>query len=126
MGAGHYFAFIKPQIDEQWYEFNDSIVTPLLNSSALSIGGGGFDSVFDHKDGQICEKMRSNYTSAYMLVYIRESDREEILREVPVHEIPAKLKERFEEENQINRKLNNDSIYLADCGQVHLVTWDII
>lgn len=72
LGAGHYFAFIKPSLDDKWYEFNDNKVDPMLESTALSIGGGGFDSVFECKDGQLFEKAKNNYTSAYMLVYIRE------------------------------------------------------
>lgn len=75
LGAGHYFAFIKPTLEDQWFEFNDSLVSPLVKSTALSIGGGGFDSTFEHRDGQIFEKAKTNFTSAYMLVYIRDQDR---------------------------------------------------
>jgi ubiquitin carboxyl-terminal hydrolase 7 len=104
LGAGHYFAFIRPSSspEESWFEFNDAEVTPMLKSSALSIGAGGFDSAFDVKDGVIFEKAKSNYTNAYMLVYIRDQDREEIMREVPIDEIPQHLKLRFDEENYIN------------------------
>jgi hypothetical protein len=34
-----------------------------------------------------------------MLVYIRDCDREKILSEVPINEIPPHLKVRFDEEN---------------------------
>ena len=34
-----------------------------------------------------------------MLVYVREGEREEIMREVAIEEIPQILKERFDEEN---------------------------
>ena len=44
LGAGHYFAFIKPSLEDQWLEFNDREVTPIIKTTALSIGGGGFDS----------------------------------------------------------------------------------
>jgi hypothetical protein len=74
-------------------------VTPILKQTALSIGGGGFESFFEYKDGLLYEKQRSNYTSAYMLVYIRDCDRERILSEVPINEIPPHLKVRFDEEN---------------------------
>lgn len=54
LGAGHYFAFIKPShLNDAWYEFNDSEVTPMVKSTALSIGAGGFDSLFETKDGVI-------------------------------------------------------------------------
>jgi ubiquitin carboxyl-terminal hydrolase 7 len=29
LGAGHYFAFIRPSLTPDWYEFNDSTVTPI-------------------------------------------------------------------------------------------------
>jgi ubiquitin carboxyl-terminal hydrolase 7 len=100
LGAGHYYAFIKPTSEgDQWYEFNDQNVNPVVKNCALSVGGGGFESTFECKDGYIYEKQRTNNTSAYMLVYIRDSDREEILKEVPVEEIPPHLKTRFDEEN---------------------------
>ena len=69
---GHYFAFIRPSLEDQWFEFNDNMVTPIVKTTALSIGSGGFDSLFEHRDGAIYEKSRFNYTSAYMLVYIRD------------------------------------------------------
>jgi hypothetical protein len=34
-----------------------------------------------------------------MLVYIRDSDRQDIMGEVPINEIPPHLKVRFDEEN---------------------------
>ena len=40
-----------------------------------------------------------------MLVYIRETDRDEIMRDIPIEEIPAYLKDRFDEENKLNQKL---------------------
>ena len=80
----------------------------MVKQTALSIGGGGFDSVFDVKDGAIFEKPKTNFTSAYMLVYIRDCDREEIMREVPMDDIPRHLKTRFDEENMINHKLEDD------------------
>ena len=75
-------------MDEQWFEFNDMSVTPIVKETALSMGGGGPESIFDVKDGVVTERSRVNNTSAYMLVYIRECDRQEIMREIPVQQIP--------------------------------------
>ena len=82
--------------------------------------------MFEHKDGRIYEKMRSNHTSAYMLVYIRNKDREEILREISMEEIPQHLKMRFDEENRLSQKLYQDYNILENCGSVFLVSFDII
>lgn len=84
LGAGHYYAFIRPTLEDKWFEFNDSKVEPILQSTALSIGSGGSESVFEYKDGCITERNRTNNTSAYMLVYIRDCDREEIMSEISI------------------------------------------
>lgn len=80
----------------------------MLKSTALRVGGGGYDQIFEIKDGMIYEKSRLNQVSAYMLVYIRDCDRQEIMRDIPLKEIPPHLKTRFDEENQINAKLEQD------------------
>ncbi len=43
-----------------------------------------------------------------MLVYVRDADREQVLNEVLIEEIPQHLKVRFDEENKINQKLDED------------------
>ncbi len=65
---------------------------------ALSIGGGGFNSIFDYKDGLLYEKQLPNNISAYMLVYIRDSDRKNLMGEMTIDEIPPYLKVKFNEE----------------------------
>jgi hypothetical protein len=97
----------------------------MVKSTALCIGSGGFDTIFEHKDGSIYEKQRSNYTSAYMLVYIRDEERAEIMRDIYMQDIPAHLKTLFDEENQINSKLEDDLVFIKESGTVHLVTFDI-
>lgn len=44
----------------------------MVKQTALSIGSGGFDTYFEHRDGALYEKVRNNNTNAYMLVYIRD------------------------------------------------------
>lgn len=55
---------------------------------ALSIGGGGPDSMFELRNGQLYERPKVNIVSAYMLVYIRESDRQEIMKDILIEDIP--------------------------------------
>ena len=98
----------------------------MAQSTALSIGGGGQFSYFEPKNGYIYEKTRTSDTSAYMLVYVRDADRQRIMSEVSVDEIPKHLKLRFDEENMMNQKLDEDQIYLSECYSVHLVSFDII
>ena len=112
LGAGHYFAFIRPSLAPDWYEFNDSLVTPIAQSTALAIGAGGQYSFFEAKNGYVQEKARTSDTSAYMLVYVRDGDRGRVLNEVAIQEIPQHLQVRFDEENKINQKLDEDLVYL--------------
>ena len=122
IGSGHYYAFIRPNLEDKWYEFNDSAVTPVLKSTALSTGCGGFETVFEYKDGRIAEKWKKNDTNAYMLVYIREGEREEIMKEVQIEDIPDYLKERFDEENEVNESIKKEQDSLSDCGTVYLLS----
>ncbi len=79
VGAGHYFAFIRPTLANTWYEFNDNTVSEVKKSTAFSSGYGGFETIFEYKDSKIVEKSKINNASAYMLVYIREGEREKIM-----------------------------------------------
>ena len=84
-------------------------VKPVPRSTAFNIGYGGFETSFEFKDGKVVEKVRGNKdSSAYMLVYIRDGDRDEIMRDIPIDEIPMNLKERFDEENAITERLDKD------------------
>ena len=78
-------------------------------TTAFNIGYGGNETSFEYKDGKVVERIRANKdSSAYMLVYIRECDRDEIMKDIPIEEIPQNLKERFDEENNITDRLDKD------------------
>jgi hypothetical protein len=80
----------------------------LPSDGTHSSQSGGLYSSFESKNGYIYEKTRTSDTSAYMLVYVRDADREQVLNEVLIEEIPQHLKVRFDEENKINQKLDED------------------
>jgi hypothetical protein len=48
------------------------------------------------------------------------------MNDIPIEEIPANLKIRFDEENKLNNKLDTDQVLLEDCGNVYIVSYDII
>lgn len=128
VGAGHYFAFIRPSIEEKWFEFNDQIVEPILRSTALSIGSGGPSSYFEYNkdEGAIYERERSTNTSAYMLVYVRDADRHEIMREIETEDIPRQLKDKFDEENQLSEQIDGDFRDQEDCGTAYITSFETI
>lgn len=61
-----------------------------------------------------------------MLVYVRDSEIDEIMKEIPVEEIPPHLKERFNEENSVNEKLERDQALLDECGTVYIISQETV
>lgn len=55
--AGHYYAYMRPDLDDNWYNFDDEKVTKVDERQALKEQYGG-----------------AGDSSAYILVYVRESD----------------------------------------------------
>ena len=63
--AGHYVVFINPKGDGKWCKFNDDVVSSCEKEDAIDANYGG---------GGIHESTVMLSTSAYMLVYIRDSE----------------------------------------------------
>lgn len=102
LNAGHYYAFLKPEKNGQFFRFDDDRVTRATKREAIDENFGGDYSTVNgvHGKGQNpytrqWSTKRSN--NAYMLVYIRESRLDQILlpdSEVPPPEhLPARLAE---------------------------------
>jgi len=78
--SGHYFAYIRCSIDNSWILFNDESVKPAEKFDVFENCYGGIGSLYKHKGkGEISESTYVNETSAYILVYIRNTKRQEIL-----------------------------------------------
>lgn len=91
LNAGHYYAFLRPEKDGQFFKFDDDRVTRATRREALDENfggdynlGGGHDGVRNQISRQLSIKRSMN---AYMLVYLRRNKIEEIL--VPVTEADA-------------------------------------
>ena len=47
LNGGHYYCFLKPDTEsDQWFKFNDNIVTEINKDAALNVGMGGYSSRF--------------------------------------------------------------------------------
>lgn len=103
LNAGHYYAFLKPDKNGEFYRFDDDRVTRATKREAIDDNFGG-DYATNGVNGTL--KGQNPYTrqwstkrsnNAYMLVYIRESRLDKILpdsREVqPPEHLPVKLAE---------------------------------
>ncbi|KAI8977181.1 hypothetical protein BDF20DRAFT_906363 [Mycotypha africana] len=115
LSGGHYFAFVKPEIDGKWFKFDDDRVIPATLKEVLEENYGG------EQQGLAGIRPNNNrlmhrFTNAYMLVYIRESMINEILAPVTKADIPTHLAERLEEEARLRelrrREKEEQHLYL--------------
>lgn len=83
--SGHYYAYIKPTTSNHWILYNDEIVRPADAYEALNSNYGGTYTTFRHKGrGEIVQTSKYFESNAYVLVYIKTSERTKILS--PVYE----------------------------------------
>ena len=87
--SGHYFAYIKCTTDNNnWILFNDEIVKPAEKHDVFENSFGGMSKLYKHKGkGEIIESNYINETSAYILVYIKNSSRSEILNPMTEYDV---------------------------------------
>ncbi|XP_026431120.1 ubiquitin carboxyl-terminal hydrolase 13-like isoform X1 [Papaver somniferum] len=82
--GGHYYAYTRPTLSEQWFKFTDERVTRESIRWAVEELYGG----------------EASNPNAYMLVYIRESDRDEIMCNVDEMDVAKHLRVRFRKEQK--------------------------
>ncbi|EAY22349.1 Clan CA, family C19, ubiquitin hydrolase-like cysteine peptidase [Trichomonas vaginalis G3] len=75
-GGGHYYAYLWNEEKKMWIKFNDSIVTTSTEKDAINDNFGGLS------DAGIAKTH-----SAYMLIYVRKSDIEKIMKPVEKDQI---------------------------------------
>jgi ubiquitin carboxyl-terminal hydrolase 7 len=92
--GGHYFALIKPDNKSRWLKFDDDRVTPVTDKEVLeeNYGGEPLNGVPPPVQRNQVRAMK-RFTNAYMLVYIRESEMDEILAPFTEHDTPPHLSE---------------------------------
>ncbi|XP_049401012.1 ubiquitin C-terminal hydrolase 12-like isoform X4 [Solanum stenotomum] len=123
--GGHYYAFIRPTLSDQWYKFDDERVTKEDNKRALEEQYGGEEEVYiSNSTSNLCRAVSclflllllqlpqtnpgfnntpfkfTKYSNAYMLVYIRESDKDKIICDVGEKDIAEHLRTRLKKEQE--------------------------
>ncbi|XP_024983810.1 ubiquitin carboxyl-terminal hydrolase 12-like isoform X1 [Cynara cardunculus var. scolymus] len=135
--GGHYYAFIRPTLSDQWFKFDDERVTKEDLKRALEEQYGGEEEVASYfvqcvsasnnlslylgKEQHtyhlvvLCLSQQlpqtnpgynnapfkfTKYSNAYMLVYIRESDKEKIICDVDEKDIAEHLRIRLKKEQE--------------------------
>ncbi|KAK4688080.1 ubiquitin carboxyl-terminal hydrolase 7, partial [Tremellales sp. Uapishka_1] len=99
--GGHYFALIKPDKDGRWFKFDDDRVTPVTDKEVLEDNYGG-----DTVNGLIPAHQRTQarslkkFTNAYMLVYVKETELDNVLAPFTEGDTPPHLKARLDAERE--------------------------
>nr|XP_025887466.1 ubiquitin carboxyl-terminal hydrolase 13-like isoform X1 [Solanum lycopersicum] len=105
--GGHYYAFIRPTLSNQWYKFNDERVTKVDAKRALEDQYGGQGKQLPQTNPGY-EFQISENSNAYLLVYIRESDKEKIMCTVEQKDIGEHLRARFEIDQEDEEQKKKD------------------
>ncbi|KAL5702532.1 ubiquitinyl hydrolase 1 [Ranunculus cassubicifolius] len=104
VSGGHYYAYIRPNLTDQWFKFDDDEVTKEDRKMAVEENYGGH-TFFGF----------TKFSSAYMLVYIRDSDKDKILCDVDENDItedlPMRLQKKKEEKMQKKRERAEALLY---------------
>ncbi|XP_037723388.1 ubiquitin carboxyl-terminal hydrolase 7 isoform X1 [Drosophila subpulchrella] len=90
--GGHYVVFINPKADGRWFKFDDDVVSSCRKQEAIEQNYGGMDDEIS---------FHAKCSNAYMLVYIRQSELERVLGDIPENEISSDLVERLDLEKRI-------------------------
>ncbi|KAK4593538.1 hypothetical protein RGQ29_017590 [Quercus rubra] len=99
--GGHYYAYIRPTLSDQWFKFDDERVTKEDVKRALEEQYGGEEELPPANPGFNNSPFKfTKYSNAYMLVYIRKSDKEKIICNVDEKDIAEHLRIRLKKEQE--------------------------
>eukprot|EP01018_Ginkgo_biloba_P006093 Gb_02821 [translate_table: standard] len=104
--GGHYYALIRPTLSDQWYKFDDERVTKEEVKRALEEQYGGEEGLpqpnpsLINTPGFNTPFKFTKYSNAYMLVYIRENDKDKIICNIDEKDIAEHLRVRLKKEQE--------------------------
>ncbi|KAG2294873.1 ubiquitin C-terminal hydrolase 13 isoform X1 [Brassica napus] len=101
VNGGHYYAYIRPTLSDQWYKFDDERVTKEDVNRVLEEQYGGEEELPQNNPGFNNPPFKfTKYSNAYMLVYIRESDKDKIICNVDEKDVAEHLRVRLKKEQE--------------------------
>ncbi|OMO88841.1 Peptidase C19, ubiquitin carboxyl-terminal hydrolase 2 [Corchorus capsularis] len=99
--GGHYYAYIRPTLSDHWFKFDDERVMKEDMKRALEEQYGGEEELPQTNPGFNNTPFKfTKYSNAYMLVYIRESDKDKIICNVDEKDIAEHLRIRLKKEQE--------------------------
>ncbi|EDO16509.1 hypothetical protein Kpol_513p25 [Vanderwaltozyma polyspora DSM 70294] len=104
ISTGHYYAMIKPTLEDQWYRFDDEKVWKVDKKQVFD-ENFGLDRLPDSKLRSMTREEYQSYlitrhTNAYMLVYICEGMEETTLQNVDELDVPEHVVKSIKKENE--------------------------
>eukprot|EP00003_Mantamonas_plastica_P012326 TRINITY_DN2224_c0_g1_i30.p1 TRINITY_DN2224_c0_g1~~TRINITY_DN2224_c0_g1_i30.p1 ORF type:complete len:1001 (-),score=396.75 TRINITY_DN2224_c0_g1_i30:177-3179(-) len=103
--GGHYYAFLRPTADNQWFKFDDERVTVATSKQAIQDNYGGSEDVSYTLGSKTVKTSSKRHTNGYMLVYVRMADMHHVLEPAKEEDVPPELHERFlREQDEIDKK----------------------
>ena len=109
VNGGHYYAFIRPDLSDEgrWFKFDDERVTKESADAAIDDNFGEDD--LRDKNGIRTVSRIPKFSNAYMLVYVRESDKAQIVcdcgeQDIAEHLILRLKKEKEDKERRAKEK----------------------
>ncbi|RDX69528.1 Ubiquitin carboxyl-terminal hydrolase 13, partial [Mucuna pruriens] len=91
--GGHYYAYIRPTLSNQWFKFDDERVTKEDAKRALEEQYGGEEELPNTNPGFNNSPFKfTKYSNAYMLVYVRDCDKDKIICNVDEKDIAQHLR----------------------------------
>ena len=70
----------------------------------------------------IYETRKPSNTQAYMLVYIREEEKDKILRQPQLEDLPSHITDFFNKENKVLEEMHHELKIEEECGSVFLIS----
>ncbi|XP_020222198.1 ubiquitin carboxyl-terminal hydrolase 12 isoform X2 [Cajanus cajan] len=115
--GGHYYAYIRPTLSNQWFRFDDERVTKEDAKRASEEQYGGEEELPNTNPGFNNSPFKfTKYSNAYMLVYIRDSDKDMIMCNVDEKDIAQHLRVRLDKELEEKEKKRKEK------AEAHLYT----
>ncbi|CAE7220777.1 UBP12 [Symbiodinium pilosum] len=128
VNSGHYYAYIRPNLDERWVKFDDDNVTPCSDFAAVEDNFGGSDpnatNYFDRSPSELKNfqwPSRPRIHNAYILVYIREDCAEDVLRIPDPMQVNSRMVERCNAEVRLQEQRRREKLELQTKIRINLI-----
>jgi len=128
VNSGHYYAHIRPNLDERWVKFDDDTVTPCSEFAAVEDNYGGSDyntwNYFDRSPAEIRNAQppsRPRIHNAYMLVYVREDAASDVLRIPEPIQVNSRMVDRCTREVRRAEERRKDKVESQTKIRINLV-----